>query len=85
MDISNFDSVFAFDPKYKLPKDKLSEIAYSIKVLNGKTFFERLLEEAGVQSSKKECPSGRTWGLILLQSLVYIRHNATVTSDIFMK
>ena len=45
LDITNFDSVFAFDPKYQFPRDKLSEIAHVKNNQHGKTFYERLLED----------------------------------------
>jgi hypothetical protein len=50
-DMDSFDSVFAFDPKYHFPRDKLAEIAHSQNILHGRTFFERLLEDAGIPIS----------------------------------
>jgi hypothetical protein len=52
-DLENFNSVFAFDPKYHFPRDKLAEISHSQSILHGKTFFERLLDDAGIPTSKR--------------------------------
>jgi hypothetical protein len=55
-DIEDFDIVFAFDVNYHFPRDKLAEISHSQNILHGKTFFERLLENIDISTSRRQQP-----------------------------
>jgi hypothetical protein len=62
IDINDFDSVFAFNPKYQFLRDKHREIAHVKDVLQGKTFYERLLEDASISRASMYIAKSRRLG-----------------------